>query len=208
MSYTVEVFTDDKAIAEIDITPALAGIALVGAYSERAEEIRTGNALRISTKDSKEIFTNRIKWSNKLEADLNIVLTDRKLSKSTKDASECHVYGLSRVHGLARCAIVNTNKPDAVVAEVVAHEMGHMLEVPKGVFDRNAHCPDPSCIMNGSIAMKTVESTDTSNIYTFARNLLGFPVTKTTQEYDPQTSFCDDCSTKLQEQVAKISIGY
>lgn len=207
MGYTVEIFTDDKALADIDYTPALAGVAIIGAYTERAEEITTGNTLKITTKDSKEILTNRIKWSNKLQADVNLVLTDRKLARPGKSDPECYVYGLSRVHGLARCAIVNTNKPDTVITEVVAHEIGHLLEVPKGSFDRKAHCDDPLCIMSSAITMKSVDVVDTSNIYTYARSLLGVPVKRSVQEYDPQTSFCERCSKMLQEQMTKISSG-
>jgi hypothetical protein len=206
MGYTVEIFIDDKS-EEIDITPALAGVALIGAYTERAEGIVTGNTLKITTKDSKEILTNRIKWSNKLEADVNLVLTNRKISRPGKEAPECYLYGIARVHGLARCAIINANKPDAVVTEVVAHEIGHLLEVPTGTFDRTAHCSDPLCIMSGTVKTKSVDSIVSTNIYTYARKLLGIPVTQIVQEYDPQTSFCANCSQKLQEQMAKLSSG-
>jgi hypothetical protein len=209
MGYTVEIFTDDKAVHEIDTKAAEIGIDIVAKQSGvYPDDILTGNDIKITTKQSNEIWSKRIKWPTKLDADINIILTDRRLSSKATTTPENDMYGIAHHVGMARIAIVNTLQVEAVISEVVAHEIGHLVAVPTGEFNRRAHCPNQNCIMYKNVRTEQVVVPDTSNIYGTLRNLLRIPVMIETTQIHPQKEFCTNCTTILTAQLGKLSTEF
>jgi hypothetical protein len=133
-----------------------------------------------------------------------VVLTDRSLVTGTDLTSK---LGVAHISNSARVAIVSTTPPDAVIAETTAHEIGHLIGVPNGYFDK-AHCDYPHCIMHEVVLTRNVQLPDTATLINKVRKHVGLPVMKEEKIYSPQAEFCESCAASVSAQMGKLSTEF
>lgn len=168
----------DNATPNIDPQPAFQSFDLIAEHAPLVpmDEV---SRLTVAPAHTEYLTVDQQEWP-RVEADINIILTERDLVLSKqvtptgrlrqrghiKGNSYDYYVGYSLVEAKRRMAFVQT--ANISCPEITAaHEIGHMIGVLEG--DELAHCLDQSCIM-----------------------------TETLDETRKNWNFCNDCSEEME----------
>ncbi|HEV7952090.1 MAG TPA: hypothetical protein VGO98_01830 [Candidatus Saccharimonadales bacterium] len=197
---TVEIFRDaDRSNLSLDV--AEPGIDEVRRIIAGIEIVRATRLLRITRPDQHMIKSDRMRWP-KLDADFNIILTDRPLVTG----SGIREYGHAETHRGSTnlgIAIIDTATPDYPVS-IVAHEFGHLFDVKKTgeTWDGRHHCRDEDCFMQiyPSETKIVPERVRQSGVKNFMERY-GY---RKAQYVDIKTSnanrFCEECAEQIDKE--------
>lgn len=139
---SIELFRDYHSINPdaLSIDPLLSSVQGLGRIVGKFDIIDTSKFLDLSTRATKRIKMDNILLSvDKQSADLNVVLTDRRLTRKNRLLrGVAQTLPNKPVLG-TRIALVSTYKNDLLTA-TADHEIGHNLNL--------AHCDDEACAMS------------------------------------------------------------
>jgi len=162
-------------------------------------DIRVGRSIPITGNPAAEwVDVAPIRWAQ-LEADVNIVLTDRWLYHSgiPNDGGDILLQptdDYKRVLGAAyhdsKMAIIDTAHSLAEVA-VTTHEIGHLRRPENAPL----HCKDPSCVMKATLAEPPITQTVLELPSSFMQRIGITDKTfwHATETNDSVKDFCADC---------------
>ena len=207
-AYTAEIFTDADACNPIDAGLVEAGLAIVGRHAVTAVVTGTHRKLRVSRPGATVIDVTKVRWPGVFAANVNILLTDRQILPPSAEGSSNRQLGLSLNDGAKRIAIVHTGVPEAVVAQTVAHEIGHLFGVPIKPTAPGNHCSDDACIMYTSITSYDTYEPDVSTMRARLKNHFAVPDMRPVIQYQLREDFCEQCASDLPLRLGKLSTSF
>lgn len=151
---SIEIFRDYHSINPdaLSIDPLLSSVQGLGKIVGKFDIIDTSKFLDISTRATKRINMDNILLSvDKHSADLNVVLTDRRLTRENRLLRGVAQTLPNRPLLGTRIAIVSTYKND-LLAATAGHEIGHNLNL--------THCSNEECTMSIDCINQDEEHTD------------------------------------------------
>ena len=199
---SVEIFRD-KDRKEISVDSAEMGIDHLSRVARGIEIVRTTRLLRITnnTNTAAEVInTANIDWPSNLSADLNIVLTDRRLH-SDGSARLGVAHPTSGIGGKKVAVVDVFSSPQPALT--VLHESGHLLNAKASgeKWDGEAHCTDPDCVMYPSFEIDIVEERVRQKGINAWRERMGFRMAEYRQVIRPRAeTFCDECALEIDKR--------
>ncbi len=151
---SIEIFRDYHSINPdaLSIDPLLSSVQGLGRIVGKFDIIDTSKFLDLSTRATKRINMDNILLSvDKQSADLNVVLTDRRLTHENRLLRGVAQTLPNKPLLGTRIAIVSTYKNDLLTA-TAGHEIGHNLNL--------AHCSNEECTMSIDCINQDEEHTD------------------------------------------------
>jgi hypothetical protein len=139
---SVEFFLDEHShdIDSLSIDPLIAGIKGISKIIGKFDVLGSDGVLRLTQKQTKNLNANTLFDASPLPADLNVVMTDRRLTHDGQLlAGVAQIFPGKSALG-TRLAIVTTYKNEGALETTGTHEIAHTLNF--------RHCSDERCIMH------------------------------------------------------------
>lgn len=196
---SVEIFRDTDR-REVAVDAAEVGIDQLSGVACGIKIMRATGLLKIAEPEAEVVNADKINWSNKFEADLNVVLTDRQIYSAGNVL--LGVTHMAPGVGSAKVAIVNvlsTPQPELTVA----HEGGHLLNAKSSgeKWDGDAHCTDPTCLMYISSEIDIVEERVRQTGLHAWLERQGFREAEYELVHRPKAqTFCDECALEINKK--------
>ena len=196
-SITVEVFRDADS-PEIDTNIGVEGASFVSLATPNLEVVKDTRKLRIPGKESDTLHSGFINFPP-LTSNFNILLTTKKVgSIAIQDGitKETVGFAMKLTAPDRSIAVVNVETPDPHL--IVAHEIGHMLNLKYPNHSDPAHCETPFCLMCASTtSVTTSERIKKRGLDGLLERRGWRPAEYEERTTTQNTSFCDPCNDQL-----------
>lgn len=196
---TVEVFRDQDN-PKMSVEAAEGGIDRIRRVTTGIEIVRATNILRIADKEAESADIREINWPD-FEADMNIVLTNRKIDDGYhKDFTR----GISRsVKGIGalKVAVIDVGRDFSDIT--VAHEVSHLFSLKESGenWDKHGHCIDGSCVMHAAPSFELITKRVPARGFMKWMYRLGYSDSPYEKQLVPAVDeFCDECALQLDKK--------